>query len=438
MSELPPWFVLQDPPKVEIGIEDWKTLGMERVELLKEVQHDIKYAVQRYYDRSALYNSTIILNYIKGHLFLRLVSANSYKLKSWIIEAEGDLFAHLFRSLAAEEQKTIAKNLFGAINFLTLTRLKSKLLLEDDYEEQKMHFMMYNNPSEVWCVRFSHVPELIAKRRGFLFKGWLILKKEEFYRSLKIAFENKLKEEIELLQGKVGIDETIDSAIKELERSLDGVIQVKSFDIDIDAKKLGGKLLHEQIEAFPPCIRFLYLDLETKGYLPHNQRLQLGWFLKKVGMDVDTQMHYWYEKSVDNIGLSYEQFVKRIGYQIRHIYGLEGAKVDYNVPKCSTCQSDYFCFFSHLAPEVQESLIKKLYSLNQEQLTGLMRESLQNKYSKACNTLFRQAYHLNANFVHPVQWTRRIINSGTLGKLRTRKESEEPAINGDQEEKREK
>ncbi|MHA2330832.1 MAG: hypothetical protein ACXAEU_02290 [Candidatus Hodarchaeales archaeon] len=424
MTYIPRWYVLQDPPSGEFRQEDWKAMGMERIDLLKEVQKDIRDAIHHYYDHDAMKSDTILINYMKGHLFLRLVSARSFKLRSWIIEAEGDLFEYLFRNLSRDVQEEIAKNLFGAVNFLNLSKLKSKFRSGNDYEELEDYFLNYNKPFDTWCVRFFRVPWLLSKRRGFLLKGWLILKKEEFYRSLKIAFEQELKDDIEILEKKlsaeVGLqeraEEIIESATRELETSLDGFIKVRMLDLDIDTKKLDGVLLYEKIDAFPPCVRYLYLDLETRGYLPHNHRLPLGWFLKKVGMDVETQMRYWYEKSVDNIGLSYEQFKKRIGYQIRHIYGLEGGKIDYNMPKCSTCQSEYFCFFNHLTPEDQESLITKWYPINQQQTTGVMRVTLQRRPTTACNELFKELYRFNANIVHPLQWVRKIISTGRLKK----------------------
>ncbi|MHA1168365.1 MAG: hypothetical protein ACTSRU_11125, partial [Candidatus Hodarchaeales archaeon] len=345
MTGFPSWFVLQDPPTVEITVDEWRMLGENRVEMLKAVQKNINSVLNLHYDHAAFRSPELMNDYMKGHLFLRLAGAHSEKLKSWIIEAEGDLFVALYRNSSNANQVKIAKYLFEPKNLLFLTNLKSRLIMEENYDELKEIFYKYTNPLETWCVRFSQVPWLISKRKGFLFRSWLIQEKNFFTTSLKIKFEKELRKQIDQLKGKVGIDETIDSAIKSLENELKDIIQIQARqgEFNIDSSKLAGKSLPEEVDAFPPCVRYLVTDLEVNGYLSHAHRLQLGWFLKKIGVTVDDQMRYWYEKSVDNIGISYEGFVRRIGCQIRHIYGLEGGKIDYNMPKCKKCQSDYFC-----------------------------------------------------------------------------------------------
>ena len=101
MTGFPSWFVLQDPPAVEITVDEWKMLGDDRVDILKAVQKNINDALNLHYDTSSIRSPILMNNYMKGHLFLRLAGAHSEKLKSWIIEAEGDLFTRLFRTASS-------------------------------------------------------------------------------------------------------------------------------------------------------------------------------------------------------------------------------------------------------------------------------------------------------------------------------------------------
>lgn len=82
----------------------------------------------------------------------------------------------------------------------------------------------------------------------------------------------------------------------------------------------------QRIDCYPPCIYELLTNLQSKGHLAHMENWQLGTFLKKVGMSIEEQKQFWYKNSIDNVGQSYEEFEKKVGYQIEHIYGLAGGE----------------------------------------------------------------------------------------------------------------
>ena len=90
----------------------------------------------------------------------------------------------------------------------------------------------------------------------------------------------------------------------------------------------------------------LLLTLTEIGHLPHGERWVLGVFLKQLGMSAEDQKRFWYQRAVDNIGLTFEDFSAKVGYSIDHLYGKVGSGVDYNTPKCETIISTYFCPFA--------------------------------------------------------------------------------------------
>ena len=159
---------------------------------------------------------------------------------------------------------------------------------------------------------------------------------------------------------------------------------------------------------------YLSLEFEKSGRLIHIHRLQMGFFLKKIGMSVDDQLHYWFEKSVDNVGKSFNEFQRTSGYQIRHLYGLEGGRKDYEVPKCSTIGTSYFCPFIHLNPEILSEFLKnniltqkKSQFPSRGELARLISQSASNP-TLACTEYFRIIFKkpLSWKIVHPMQWTR--------------------------------
>jgi DNA primase large subunit len=156
-------------------------------------------------------------------------------------------------------------------------------------------------------------------------------------------------------------------------------------------------------------------------------------------MSVEEQMQYWFEKSVDNVGISFTEFQRTSGYQIRHLYGLEGGKKDYEVPKCSTIATSYFCPFVHLAPALLIKFLstnyltqKKSRVPSEKQLEKIVTQSANNP-TEACTSYFPLIYGKPSyrKIVHPLQWARVAMKLEGLVK---EPETQNPAMN---QEKRE-
>ncbi len=141
-------------------------------------------------------------------------------------------------------------------------------------------------------------------------------------------------------------------------------------------------------------------------------------------MTVEEQLQYWFEKSVDNVNLSFTEFQRTAGYQIRHLYGLEGGKKDYEVPKCSTIATSYFCPFVHLNPDTLVKFSKNNYlaqlksrTLSEKQLEKIISQSANNP-TQACTQYFQTIFgkYPYRKIVHPLQWSRFAIKHEGLFK----------------------
>ncbi|NHJ03084.1 MAG: hypothetical protein EAX86_13185 [Candidatus Heimdallarchaeota archaeon] len=388
------------------------------MKLLEELPQDPSRVIRDYFpiteDRQL---DRIYSEYRLGAYLLRLVAATNRRLEAWLIELEGDLFERLYDDRAnPDEKKTIFQELFGKENVMEYEVFKYKNDEKDNQNLAALYQEYHSRPRSTTqnfliCVFFTQVPPMISKRKGYLRKGWVIANHKEFIGSLKKAFEKKLQIEIENARDLLGTRETIDIAVKEIEQYVAKHAQIRSRFSETDFE---GKDLQSHPEIFPPCMIYLFSEFEKTGRLIHAYRLQLGFFLKKIGMTVDEQLHYWFEKSVDNVGVRFEEFIRTSGYQIRHLYGLEGGKKDYNIPKCSTIATSYFCPFVHLAPNIlgefltQNHLVKRKSIVpSQKQLERMISLSSSNP-TLACSQYFPVVYgrSLYRNIAHPMQWTR--------------------------------
>ena len=127
-------------------------------------------------------------------------------------------------------------------------------------------------------------------------------------------------------------------------------------------------------------------------------------------MDVETQLKYWYETAIDNVNITFDTFNRRAGYQIRHLYGLEGGRKDYAVPKCQTIISDYFCLFQNINAKSLMSVFQSLYEIDpnkdSKDLDEIFVELEMYKPQRACSALYKMLYNDKQYISHPLTWVK--------------------------------
>ncbi|UCG03068.1 MAG: hypothetical protein JSW11_03580 [Candidatus Heimdallarchaeota archaeon] len=415
---LPDWFILQSPPNLDIDVKQWKNFAWNRVKLLEQLPQGRSRVVRDHFpptDDDSL--NQIYNDYRLGAYLLRLVAATNRRLEAWLIETEGDLFEYLYSDRTTVNQKwDIFKSLFGSENVMNYEEFKYKMDEKQNEYLADLYHQFHSARGRVTsdfltCVHFTQVPWMVSNRRGYLRKGWVVSNEISFRGSLKKAFEHKLQEEVVKAQDLLGVNESIDQAVQEIEQNLAKHTQIRS---QFSSAEFEGRDLQSHPEIFPPCMIHLFSEFEKTGRLIHAHRLQIGFFLKKIGMTVDDQLHYWFEKSVDNLNVTYEEFLRTSGYQIRHLYGLEGGKKDYAVPKCSTIATSYFCPFVHLAPAILFKFLSNNYLTRYKSLTPpenrlerIVSQSGSNP-TAACTEYFPIIFKksLYRKIVHPLQWAR--------------------------------
>jgi DNA primase large subunit len=438
---LPNWYLLQAPPNLDIDVLAWKKLAWERVQLLEKLPQNPSQVVRDFFPFHEEDLDQIYGQYRLGAYLLRLVAATNSRLESWLIESEGDLFERLYfdRTDSKEQRTEIFQDIFGDENVLEYEDFKYKMDEQQNETLAELYHQYHTNRGRtkgdfLICVHFTKVPWMVSQRKGYLRKGWVISNEVSFRGILKKAFEKRLEEEISKAQDLLGIREDIDNVVQNLEQELSKHVQIRS---QFSGGDIEGEDLFLHPVVFPPCMLHLYIEFETTGRLIHSQRLQLGFFLKRIGMTVEEQLHYWYEKSVDNVGRTFSEFKRTSGYQIRHLYGLEGGKKDYNVPQCSTIATGYFCPFVHFAPATLQNFLNenfftktKRLEIPETRLNSVISQSTNNP-TLACSQYFRLVYGrlFHRKIVHPLQWTRYAVKLEglTSEQQKTTKKSEEEA-----------
>lgn len=372
-----------------------------------------------------------------GHILLRVAVATDPRLSAWLVEFEGDLFDYRFRKASFSEIITVIRYFFGKNNVMPLKVLeetldmqirkkyslvevgefskyvKKRIRTRDGRTVIKRERQAITIPKGLRKhigVHFIKVPTIVGKRQVLLLKGWAIAPIFVFRGSIKRAFEDTLKTKLEGIQEQIKSDKSLRPIIRELRDyiKLNEKDFIKRFETEISPK---GRLF-QRLNLFPECMNQLISILTEKGHLGHGERLQLGLFLKKLGMPMEDQKRFWYQKAVDNIGLTFEEFDSKVGYTIDHLYGKAGGGTDYEAPKCETIITSYYCAFAQKgADEVMKRIQKEFEAKDKptnfnQILDDLMAHLMNNEPRNACAKLFELRYGKRAKRIrHPISYT---------------------------------
>jgi DNA primase large subunit len=349
-----------------------------------------------------------ILEELGGHTFLKLAVSQDSRLTTWLIEVEGDLFEFRFISTSSFDEKiAVLKSLYSAENVKEVQEINNMYnidiyrhfnISDTDFHRRKTSsskskFNIKDSERKV-AIRFTKIPTIIGARKALLYKGWGIVSIANIRLAVKREFEKQLREVIEKSKNIVEQDAGLKVAIKPLFDKLQKI--AKSRKLSADYLSLGideGVEILTKPNLFPPCIQELIGILKSEGHLAHMENWQLGIFLKKAGMTVEEQQRFWYENSVDNIGISFEQFKQRVNYQIKHMYGQVGGGIDYSPPSCTKCVDSYYCYWAHKKPDKIIEDIKMRFEDKEKNVLDALIEDLSRilrnqRYKRACARYF--------------------------------------------------
>ena len=443
-----PWLVLRPAPEITLELEAWSELGRSRARFLSQFQHlresqgsrsvsssSFAQLINKFYSANKLAED--YQNMFAGHLFLRLSATTTPRLEGWLKETEGDVFEQFFRHLPSDDERLEAmRSIIGKDDSILRAEDAIRTL---GISQEGLGVISIRSLFDGWAVKFGEMPALVGRKlltafgrqsrptNSLLLRGYVFSRPSYLYGTIKKLFERKLAKEVALLRGKM-MDREFGRFVSDFVKSLSEEVRFLS------AKGSGSGLdmivrdgVHHDassnLSSYAPCMRYLRMQLEHTGHIPHMHRVQLGLFLKAMGMDVETQLRYWFETAIDNLNVTYEKFLTRAGYQIKYLYGLEGGKKDYAVPKCQTLISNYFCLFQHVTIETLETILPTLYPLeNKRYYNEIFRETQNYRPKRACSLLFEALTKRPFNINHPIQFVKGFIKELPI-------EFKEPEVN---------
>ncbi|KAL8519043.1 hypothetical protein ACS0TY_010114 [Phlomoides rotata] len=425
-------------PELEVRLEDFELYAVSRLRVLKGISdglsrgkksNEMENLVKELWkvnmshpDTSEVLNKDII-----SHFVLRLVYCREEELRKWFLSMETTLFRYRFLNETADAQRALIAE------FNLPYKAVSSAEYESLYDKLNQVFRAYSIQSlptaytTYYKVPFEQVPDLVASRRVFILKGYAYVAMNQVLSLLVTQYRSLLSKALVLTNRKWT------SMIREQEKDrLTPIVEALSTSYlgpDYSQPKDHAEISLKDINqiaksSFPLCMRHLFDKLREDHHLKHGGRMQLGLFLKGVGLKLDDALAFWKSEFSRKVGA--ERFDKEYAYGIRHNYGKEGKRTDYTPFSCQKIVSStpgvgdhHGCPYRHFSEENLRAALNKM-GVSNRALEDVMDKVRNRHYQLACTLTFEAvhgtSYDQGVN--HPNQYfsdSQKILESKLTG-----------------------
>ncbi|RXK40958.1 DNA primase large subunit [Tremella mesenterica] len=432
------------PPSLDITIDEFESFAIARLRVLSYIES--------LSHRSLPYQqfSSTVATYLKqhlplasntarnvdleaerrkdeiGHWVLRLAFCRSPDLRARFVRSEVALFKHRFETDDFVERAEFLRSLKFDWELVDETeKMSSASQLRTCLGQGKEDTFKV----ESWFkVPWWTVPDLVGSRRVFI-KGGMAYVPQSLQLSLVLqAFAARLERALEITAKnlpRLDEDERLGPVIEHLAASFLSGIGTSDFQPSENNAAVTAEMVDDVARKhFPPCMRNLYDRLKRDSHLKHFGRLQLGLFLKGIGLPLDEAIVFW--RKMYGSTMSDDKFNKEYKYNIRHGYGQEGKRTNYPPRSCQQIltqnqpgtQDTHGCPFRHFSPETLSSFLLSTYPTldrSSNDLKEIMDSVKNSHYHLSCTRVFELTHGIKKgeglgsgeSVTHPNKWTER-------------------------------
>ncbi|KAJ1735584.1 DNA primase subunit pri2 [Coemansia biformis] len=333
--------VYADAPELEVSIEEFETFALDRLQVLRAIEDaqlrakgddDMLRRVNEALDkhlplhtnRSRLPARQLMAERRKDHVshfILRLAFSRTEELRGWFLRYECALLKHRFREADTAERQ----ELLGAAR-LQLAHIPAAA--RDGVLGEASGF--YSAQEPLFEVDFERVLDLVGRSQVVLRAGKAYVPQSEVAALLAHEFRQRLGRALAVCAKalpQLGEDERLVPVL----HNLSSQTARREYRSATAAGAVSADSVDELADGFPLCMQHLHGQLVADRHLRHGGRMQLGLFLKGIGLDLQEALAYWRRAFG---AMTDDQFTKGYAYNIRHNYGMEGRRVDYAPYSC--------------------------------------------------------------------------------------------------------
>ncbi|EGF81734.1 hypothetical protein BATDEDRAFT_2792, partial [Batrachochytrium dendrobatidis JAM81] len=397
------------PPKDELSLYEFETYALDRLRVLRAIEtahlrfkHIGDVAAVKYIDpvltshldlkRNTLLNTvgpSVLYEQRRkdhiSHFILRMAYCRTEDLRQWFIKQEMALFKYRFGIEQQVDRDAFIhlSNLdFTAVSFEDMCNMQAQLADIDTIRSLTFY-----------RVSFEQVCELVGKRSVLLIQGMAYVPEHERSVLVVNAFKDQLTAHlIAAAKALPRLDE--DDRLVPILNSLAKQYLSNEYT---PSGKVSKDVGHEDIDGlavhFPPCMQSLHSSLKQTSHLKHQGRLQLGLFLKGIGLSLGEALIFW-RKSFHR--MSDDEFSKKgYLYNVRYNYGQEGKRTNYTPYSCVKIITGaqpgagdaHGCPFRHFSQESLGTMMQRL-KVDGANAQEVLQTAKNGHYQIACTKLF--------------------------------------------------
>ncbi|XP_036912219.1 DNA primase large subunit isoform X2 [Sturnira hondurensis] len=303
-------FYLQ-PPTENISLIEFENLAIDRVKLLKAVEHlgvsHVK-GSEQYQSKLEAEIRKVKFSFRENleneyearrrdhisHFILRLAYCQSEDLRRWFIQQEMDLLRFRFSILPKDKIQDFLKD--SHLQFEAISDEEKALRQKDIVASSPSLGGIV--PELVYKIPFADALDLFRGRKVYLEGGFAYVPLKDIVAIILNEFRTKLSKALALTARSlpaVQSDERLQPLLKHLSHSYTGQ--------DYSVQGNVGKIALDQIDSlsaksFPPCMRQLHKALRENHHLRHGGRMQYGLFLKGIGLTLEQALQFWKQEFI--------------------------------------------------------------------------------------------------------------------------------------------
>ncbi|ODQ81108.1 hypothetical protein BABINDRAFT_179698 [Babjeviella inositovora NRRL Y-12698] len=424
------------PPLEEITLEEFETWAIDRLKVLieiesslartkstKDIEAIVKPLLAKLLPLTSNASDAVKTQERKkdhySHYILRLVFCRTEDLRKKFIRNELMLFKIRYALLSPQEQKDfvndnrdtlpwdylpegdraeLAQQLYSASQALvrSIVSLNDEKLGDDTIKATmaKQLFIM---------VPFEKVPDLVASRMVLIRKGNAYIPSMAQLSLLAMEYTAKLDDAlVKTFRALPRLDEDdrLVPLLNHLSTNFSSFESGMEFGTDaantadIQASTVGSAKI---MSHMPLCATNMLQGLFANHHMKYTGRQQLGVFLKGIGLNVDEALKFWQDSFCNGAGgMTSETFNKEYKYNIRHMYGLEGGRINYKPWNCSTVLAKpkpskgefHGCPYRDFHPDKLVGELNSMGINDNQDITAIMDDVAKTEYTIACTRVF--------------------------------------------------
>eukprot|EP00002_Diphylleia_rotans_P020738 TRINITY_DN4025_c0_g1_i1.p1 TRINITY_DN4025_c0_g1~~TRINITY_DN4025_c0_g1_i1.p1 ORF type:complete len:435 (-),score=86.33 TRINITY_DN4025_c0_g1_i1:327-1631(-) len=327
-----------------------------------------------------------------SHQIVRLALASDPRLSTWLLRAETYMFRFRFENSSTEENS----------QFFTRVNLKFQKCSKEDLDThtdkiRSLYRFLYKaefpSSEDIYKVDFIEAIDLIAQKRVLLADGYAFVFRSDLIDLVVPIFRSKVNAQITLARSRLRQQHLE----PQLEQTFSDILSRCHDSTEYKKKTTSGVVSVESLpelaeKSFPLCMRSIYDSVQETSHAKHGGRMQLGLFLKAIGLSLDDSLTYWRREFTKKMPV--DKFDKTHAYNIRHNYGKEGKMVDYSPYGCNKIINEslavgdsHGCPYKHFSETDLRSYVLKrgISEVGASEIINLKRGK---EYQLACKRFF--------------------------------------------------